>query len=547
MLIRLLFILRRRWPVALLVPLLAAAAGYAFTPRGDAVVPTAFVATAVVAAEQGTSPIEVQQTMLDAEQGSIAVAVARDVGGGLGASEVGERLSATFDEEAFVVTLAVSGDTAADAERLARSFSDAFVEEGNLGVTDEQETDLVDATRRRDEAREALNAFLEANSLALAAPVPEPRLLSDRDVLQGDVDDATARLATLEQSQQQQPTDTYRLINVTSAERSVVDKLQIPASVTLRVTLGFLFGIVGAIVLIAIIEKLNPRIDSPEHATELVGAPVLAMVPVMGWRRGRRQAISRASPAAFRGPFAESFRSMRTHLEFRAAADRRNTPARIMITSATPSEGKSTTAAFLAVAFGEVGKPPVVVGGDLRRPSVHTFFDVPRIPGLSSRAAGGGTVIPLDEIVKLDPETGVSVVPAGPQVDRVTGLLGDLAAVTLAAQSSGRNVILDTAPVMVANDAVDFLTAVDWVIVVIRVGRSTERSVKQMMQSLQLNEANVVGVVMVGSLESSDAKRYYYSYYSDDPGGGETDYPRPVIAPADDGRPTETSGAIGSP
>jgi succinoglycan biosynthesis transport protein ExoP len=350
-----------------------------------------------------------------------------------------------------------------------------------------------------------------------------------------------ARLA--EVTAQQIPTDMFTVVSVDPGSLSTADKLQLPASRALRITLGFLFGVVGALVLVAIVEKLNPRIDDPQHATDIVGAPVLAMVPVMGRRKRRREVLLRADPAHFRGPFAEAYRSARTHLDFRATADGMERPPRIMVTSATPAEGKSTTAAFLSLAFAEAGRPPVLVGGDLRRPSVHELFEVPRAPGLSSRAAMGGDAVPLSEIVTTDPTTRVSVVPAGPAVDRVTGLLGDLTAVTGAARGAGRVTVVDTAPVMIANDAVDFLVAVDWVIVVIRVGRSTERAVTQMMQSLNLNNANVVGVVMVGSLESSDAKRYYYSYYSDD--DSDLSRPRRVAAPSSsDGSPTPTTGTI---
>ena len=97
------------------------------------------------------------------------------------------------------------------------------------------------------------------------------------------------------------------------------------------------------------------------------------------------------------------------------------------------------------------------------------------------------------DIVKLDERTGVRVVPSGPGPDRVPGLLSDMTAVTHAGRESGCTVIVDTAPVMVANDAVDFLPSVDWVVLVVRLGRSTERSLKATMQSLELNHATVVG------------------------------------------------------
>lgn len=546
MLIRLLFVLRRRWPIVVLLPLLAAGAGYVFTPRGDAVVPTNYTAAAVIAVDQTATPIEIQQALLEVQQGETARVVARDLGSGATASDVGRRVSAEFNEETFVVTLTVSGDTKAEAQRYADAVSVAFVETGNGGASDDQQQQVDEATERRDKARTALTTFYDENQDALSDPNPPPRLVSEQQILQNDLNEADASLSQMQQSLQ--TTEIYRLVNVTSASRSVVDKLQIPASTMLRVTLGLIFGLIGAAALVAAVEKLNPRIDEPSQAAALVGAPVLAMVPVMS--RRRRGTLNRADPHDFRGPFAESFRSMRTHLDFRVTADGRDRPPRIMVTSATPAEGKSTSVAFLALAFAEAGRPPIVVGADLRRPAVHKLFGVARIPGLSSRAVSGGASVPLSDIVTTDPTTGVSVVPSGPAVDRVTGLLGDLTAVTRAGQSTGRVVLVDTAPVMVANDATDFLIAVDWVVVVVRVGRSTERAVRQMMQTLRLNDATVVGVVMVGSLESSDAKRYYYSYYDTEADTDTDDQlprSRPAPVPPSDGTPLPVTGTIDAP
>jgi receptor protein-tyrosine kinase len=424
---------------------------------------------------------------------------------------------------------------------LADAYAAAFLEVANGARDDEAERRLREATERRAAARRARDDFLVANAAALTAPVPDPLLLAQQQALQLDVQEAESALAQIERDLGESASTAYRLVDVSDAEVVADEALPIPTTLPVRVALGLILGAVGAALVVAVVEKLNPRIDSPAQATELVGAPVLAMVPIVGRRHGRRKAIRRAEVSVFKGPFAEAFRSLRTHLEFRAASEDRSRPARIMVTSATPAEGKSTTAGFLAMAFAEVGRPPVVIGGDLRRPSVHKLFDLPRVPGLSSRAIGGGSTVALDEIVKVDPATGIAVVPAGPAIDPITGLLSDVTAITSAAQAAGRPVILDTAPVMVANDAIDFLAAVDWVVVVVRIGRSTVRSVRQMVQSLGLDDATIVGVVMVGSIESSDAKRYYYSYYSDR-GAGDAGR-RSAAAPVLDGTLT-TSGSI---
>ncbi|CAN5651728.1 hypothetical protein BH10ACT1_BH10ACT1_07940 [soil metagenome] len=542
MITRLLFVLRRRWPILVVLPLLCGGVGFLFTPRGDAVRATGYASKALIAVDQAAaSPTGVQQALLEAEQGSTASATAEAMGGGVTPGDVSRRVSGSFDDQSFVITFEVTGRNGAEAEKYARAVADTFIEEGNGAPAAKQANLILAASSARDEAKKALDEFLVQNDPILNLPDVPQSVLAERQQLEAALSQAESNLAEIRT--QEQPGQIYRLINVQKGGLSTASKLQLPASLALRVSLGIIFGLVGAFVLVALVEKLNPRIDDPEQASTLIGAPVLAMVPVMN--RRHRKSIERADPDDFRGPFAEAFRSMRTHLDFRASTEDSGKTPRIMITSATPAEGKSTTTAFLALSYAEAERPPVVVGADLRRPSVHKLFGVERVPGLSSRAASGGATVPLGEIVKTDPVTGVSVVPSGPAIDRVTGLLGDLTAVTAAGQAAGRVVLVDTAPVMVANDATDFLIAVDWVVVVVRVGRSTARSIKQMMQTLNLNEAKVVGVVMVGSLESSDAKRYYYSYYSDDAQAKRSRAKTISVGPSD-GTPVPVSGTIES-
>ena len=89
---------------------------------------------------------------------------------------------------------------------------------------------------------------------------------------------------------------------------------------------------------------------------------------------------------------------------------------------------------------------------------------------------------------------------------------------------------------LVANDALEFLPAVDWVVVVVKVGHTTERSLRKMMQALRLTEPAVAGCVLVGALEASDAARYYYASYELDEGrdrSGEIDGRRPTPPTAD--------------
>lgn len=512
MIVRLLFVLRRRWPVLLALAVAGAGAGYLIGPRsGPSTDRPTYQATALVSANQSAAnPTSIQQDLVEANHGAVAQAVARDLGGGVTPDQVAARVSGSFDVETYVATVTARATDPAEANRWARSFAEAFVTAGNGGATDAQRAELDQAQADRDGAEAALRTFLADNAEALAAPGTPALLANEQATLQDAADAAQAKVAGLEAAQR--PTDVYELIDVGAGRAVAPGKLQVLEDPLLRAVLGLALGLALAAAVVAVAERTNPRIDDPEQAAEAVGAPVLAMVPRLS--RGRRSMIERVDPERFRGPYAEAFRTLRSHLEFRAAAEQRQAPPRIMVTSATPSEGKTTTTAFLALSFAESTTSPVVIGGDLRRPTIHRLFGLDRVPGLTSRSLPGGSRIPLTSIVRRDPVSGVTVVPSGPSVDHVNDVQRDLVAVAEVAQASGQVVLLDTAPVRVANDAVDFLAAVDWVVVVVHAGRSSRRAVTQMLHSLRMNGAEVAGVVMVGSAEAADASRDYYNYYA---------------------------------
>ncbi|MFN8019188.1 MAG: hypothetical protein U0P45_13845 [Acidimicrobiales bacterium] len=527
---RLLFVVRRRWPILVVLPFLAALAAYAMGPTDGSHQAAVYGSTAVISADQaGANQTEVQQALVKATKGKMAAATAAKVGDGTTPEDVARHIETDFDVDTFVATAVAKAGTPELAQAYAKAFAETFVDGANNGAAADGAAPLVAATKDRDAARTALQSFLAQHDAELSGDNPPALLASERESLQTAYNDAEAKLSDLQASMR--PTSVYEVVSVSKPRLLPASKLEVFSSPLFRVGLGLQLGLLAAILVVFIAERMNPRIDDPSQVEALVAAPVLAMVPVVG--RRRRGIIERVDPDEFRGPFAESFRTMRAHLDFRSNAAGLTHPPRIMVASATPSEGKTTTAAFLALSYAETDRQPVVIGGDLRRPTIHRLFGIDRVPGLTTRGMPGGETVPLTRIVRHDPVSGVTVVPSGPSVDSVTSVTRDLTALTQVAQQADQVVILDTAPVRVANDAIDFLPTVDWVVVVVKAGKSTARSVKQMMHMLQMNGAQVVGVAMVGSVESSDATRDYYSYYSNEvrrPRRRSKERPAPVAA-----------------
>ena len=510
----LLFVVRRRWPILVGLPILIMALTLLLSPQSQKP-PVRYTTTVYVKADpERASQVTLQQAATQVKQTAVAQAAAT-----LLKEKVGDPktfvapLTAKVDKDALTLKISAQDANANRVRDYTMAVAKAFISVDTQTLNGSFQTARNDQKVQVDDADQSLKDFSDQNR-ALLVQNDAGALAQQRNLAQTAAD-ARAALVKLENSKVASP---YTVNGIDPVTRVGTKKLQLPDSLAVRGTLALLLGGLGAIALVAFLEKLNPRIDNPKRAEDLVGAPVLAQVPIVS-KRGD-SIVARAELERFSGPFAESFRAMRSHLDFRATAEGLDRPPCVMVVSSTPGEGKTTTAAFLALSYAEVGREVVAVGADFRRPTIHRLFGVSRSPGLSSRLLGDDPTVDTSDsvegIVKKDPKTGVRVVPSGPGTDRVTGLLGDLATVTKAGIDAGCTVILDTPPVLVANDALDFLPLADWVVLVVRLGKSTERSLRQTIQNLELNEAAIAGVVVVGSLESSDAKRYYYSYYSPD-------------------------------
>lgn len=508
------FVWRRRWPILVFLPILSVGVVIAITPRGSAQ-PTRYTSAVYLAGDpEVVNQVMLSQAGLDVKQQEVTRLAAEKLGEepeDLKRFATGLRVKTIPDS----LTIRLSHETSdrPRAFEYPKAFADAFLEVSTLDANEARLQELSQLAEVQEAAQARVTEFRDENRLLLDASPPDPVAAATLSSLQQLAQTATSDLQLAQSARQIQP---YRLQNTDGITEVSQTKLELPNSRPVRAVLALFLGVVGAAALTAFIERLNPRIDSPTDAERIAGAPVLAMVPVM---KGRQQSqLERAELSEFSGPFAESFRAMRSHLDFRSAAAELGRPPCVMISSSAPNEGKTTSAAFLALTYAEVGRDVVVVGADFRRPAIHRLFGVPLRPGLSSRYLNDQASKPADarNIVSRDVKTGVRVVPSGPATSRVTGLLGDLEAVVAAAQKTGATVVVDTPPVMVANDAVDYLPMVDMVLLVVRLGRTTERALRQTVASLELNNANIAGCIMVGSLESSDAKRYYYSYYKVD-------------------------------
>ena len=219
----------------------------------------------------------------------------------------------------------------------------------------------------------------------------------------------------------------------------------------------------------------------------------------------------------------EEFRTLRTRLNHMQSLQPIHT---VVVTSASPAEGKSLTAANLALAESHLsGNTTLLADFDFRRPLIHTMFGIDRGPGITDYLMGQA---PLHKVIKRIAGTNLYVMPAGQAVINPLELLNlrEVKHLMERLPSLFQWVIMDSPPLLFAADANLLGTLSDGTLLVVRIGHTTIDSVTRAMQSLCNN--NVLGIVVNGARrgELYSKYTYYHSYYSpkeeDDEEGVET-------------------------
>jgi protein-tyrosine kinase len=207
---------------------------------------------------------------------------------------------------------------------------------------------------------------------------------------------------------------------------------------------------------------------------------------------------------------AEAYRVLRTNLSY---AHPDAPLRRILITSAGPGEGKSTTVANLGVCLAQAERAVLLVDTDLRRPSLNTLFRAPLTPGLSSYLAGDAL---LDAVVHKTSVPNLSVVASGPTPPNPAELLGSRRMRDFVAAVSERfdTIVFDSPPVLAVSDPCTLAGVVDGVLLVVGSGDVPQAALRRAKEQLQAVRAPIIGAVVNRFDASANgySRRYYDSY-----------------------------------
>jgi succinoglycan biosynthesis transport protein ExoP len=485
-------VLRRRWWVVALCVVLAGGAAYGISSaqqkKYSATAGLLFRNAGFDTATLGSpffapdDPARQAATNLKLVQlAAIFDRTAQALGGGITSDDVRSAISIDPEGQSSIVSVTATDSDPARAQRLANGFADQFIK------------------FRQDADRLAIERALALTKRELSAMSPEVRR-SQRGRLLTQRADQLATLSNLQTG------------NVEKVQAA--DKPSSPSSPKPRRNglIGGLLGLLLGLAAAAVMNRFDRKLREPDELGAAFQRPLLAAIPESKFLAGRANALSVSATTE-----AEAFRMLRANLRyFNVDRDVRS----VMVTSASPGDGKTTVACNRAAAAAAAGSKVLLVEADLRRPTLAGALSLRSSPGLSNVLARQAE--PEDVVQKTPVVEGTNgssagrtmdVIVAGPlppnpvdliESERMRQLLTD-------AERDYELVVIDTPPTAAVSDAIALTRQVRGVIVVGRLGVTTRDAIAHLRRQLENLDAPTLGVV-VNSVSRGDGGYYVDAY-----------------------------------
>jgi polysaccharide biosynthesis transport protein len=272
--------------------------------------------------------------------------------------------------------------------------------------------------------------------------------------------------------------------------------------------IALLVGLAMGVVLVAVKERLDTTLKSPDDIREALRIPFLGFVPDLSTVS---DVVMKHNLNALRhptSPLSESYRVIRTNVMATAAAANARV---LLVTSIHPGEGKSTTALNLAAAIAQTGATSILVDSDLRRPTVHSNLSLPRNPGIRDILSRN---VAFRDVVRQGPIPGLSALTSGATPENPAELMGcaEMKGLLNELAKAYDWVIVDAPPVGGMADALIIGGVVDGIVLVVEGDRTTKAVAADGVAQLSSVGGRVLGAI----LNRVDVKRnsYYLSRYA---------------------------------
>jgi capsular exopolysaccharide synthesis family protein len=292
---------------------------------------------------------------------------------------------------------------------------------------------------------------------------------------------------------------------------TVVEEAALPTHPTgsrsmMQVALAAVIGLMLAVGAAFLIEYLDDTVKSPQDVERATNLPTFGSI-IRFPRSDEQGPLTALEP---RSAIAEGYRVLRTNLQF-ASMGLGKSGAVLLVTSALPTEGKTTSLANLGVSLAQAGRRVLLVDTDLRRPALHKQFNISKEAGLTSLLLEREADV--EHVVQKTGVDGLRVLPSGPVPANPAEVLGfaEMGALLERLRTMADYVLLDSPPVLSVTDASVLAEKVDGVLMVVEAGQTRTEMFKRAVAVLQGVKARVLGTILTKA--GVHRGGYYYDYY----------------------------------
>ncbi|GLW73374.1 hypothetical protein Kpho02_56730 [Kitasatospora phosalacinea] len=501
-------VLRRYWRLLAACTAAALVVGFLLTPAGDAVDNGKWQCKVAITPVAGAADtVRADQVLSYAQGSAVTTAAAQKLNVKDVAALTARRTVAAESTQMLLFT--TTGPTQADCTGLAQALSEATI----TGYAQESKKSADESIKRLRAQADAQQAQLDELQKSVSRANA-----SDQAKLQPQLSTATAALtktlgaiADLQNYSQTDAIQQWGSIDAKELGGSLLSSPSRGVRLTLAVVLGLSLGVVAALML----SRMDTRLRSRDGAEEAFNLPVIGEIPRLS-RRLRRlhEPLVTARPA---DPATEAFRSLRSTLlltgpESLSAQlgqggldpDERRVrravgPAPVvLVMSGRSGDGRTTTVANLAAALGETGRHVLVLDCDFRQPELNAHFGMDEGPGMAELLSGER----LDDLADLIRPTrvpNVSLIAGGHATAYPAALVLRAGEVLALARRYADVVLIDSSPLLNANDAYDLVQHADAVLVTLMAGNVRPEEADRVAELLARTGVPVAGVALLGA------------------------------------------------
>jgi succinoglycan biosynthesis transport protein ExoP len=274
---------------------------------------------------------------------------------------------------------------------------------------------------------------------------------------------------------------------------------------------ALLLSLSGGVGLALLLEYFNDTVRSTDEVEALLHLPALAAIPIAKGLRERNGRAALLLNSDARSSTAEAYRQLRTAVLLSTPG---RAPKTLLVTSSMPEEGKTTTTVNLAISLAQTKASVLIIDADLRRPRLHSIFEVSNRSGLSTYLSSEMSESDLQTLVRYIPASNLSVLTSGPIPPNPAELLGSeqMRHLLFTLASDFTHIIIDSAPAASFTDAVVLSSLVDATLLVVKSGGAPRSALRRSQHLLASAGTKIIGVIL-NQVDARAHEYYYQSYY----------------------------------